>query len=233
MKKLTLYKLLVFNLLMCFGAIGQSEKIVCVGAHPDDPETGMGGTLAKYIAEGHDVYIIYLTTGEAGIANLSHKKAATIRKKEAECANEVLGTKSIFLGQIDGQTIYTPKWENKLNEILRKINPDIVYTHWPVDSHRDHQIASLLTYQNWLKMDKHFDMYYFEVCTDYQTMGFKPTDYVDITAYQEIKKAAVDCHTSQKPEEIYHDPHCNHFGMMKKRGEEMGVSAAEAFIRLY
>jgi LmbE family N-acetylglucosaminyl deacetylase len=225
-------KLFIFNLLICFGTMGQSKNIVCVGGHPDDPETGMGGTIAKYVAEGHQVYIVYLTTGEAGIPNLSHKKAAKIRKKEAECANEVLGTKSIFLGQIDGQTIYTPKWEDKLNEILLEIEPDKVYTHWPVDSHRDHQIASLLTYQNWLKMAKRFELYYFEVCADNQTMGFSPTDYVDVTAFQKIKKLAVDCHTSQKPEEIYHDPNCNHFGMMKKRGGEMGVDAAEAFIRL-
>jgi LmbE family N-acetylglucosaminyl deacetylase len=225
-------KVSVIVSLVCFTSFAQSKRIVCVGAHPDDPESGMGGTIAKYISEGHQVTIIYLTTGEAGIPELSHKKAAEIRKKEAECANEVLGTKSIFLGQIDGATEYTRDWEKKLEAILGELKPDIVYTHWPIDSHRDHQIASLLTFENWIKMDKGFDLYYFEVCANSQTMGFNPTDYVDITSFQEIKKRAVDCHVSQDPEAIYFDKDCNHFGMQEGRGKEIGVEAAEAFIKL-
>lgn len=227
------WKVLVFCFcLSATAAFAQIKNIVCIGAHPDDPETGVGGTLAKYISEGHKVTIIYLTTGEAGIQGTSHTKAAEVRKKEAECANEVLGTTSIFLGQIDGDTKYTPEWEKKLELILRELKPDVVYGHWPVDSHRDHQIASLLTYQSWLRMDRAFQLYYFEVCANSQTMSFRPTDYVDITAFQEIKKKAVDCHVSQDPEAIYFDKDCNHFGMQQQRGKEMGVEAAEAFVKL-
>ncbi len=48
-------------------------KVVCVGGHPDDPESGCGGTLARFSAAGHDVTIIYLTRGEAGIPGKSHQ----------------------------------------------------------------------------------------------------------------------------------------------------------------
>ena len=66
-------------------SLGFSEKlsrplnIVCVGAHPDDPESGCGGTLAKFVAAGHAVTIIYLTRGEAGITGKSNDEAAAIR----------------------------------------------------------------------------------------------------------------------------------------------------------
>ena len=40
--------------------------VVCVGAHPDDPESGCAGTLARYAGAGHRVTIVYLTRGEAG-----------------------------------------------------------------------------------------------------------------------------------------------------------------------
>lgn len=40
-------------------------KVVCVGGHPDDPESGCGGTLARFSELGHRVTIIYLTRGEA------------------------------------------------------------------------------------------------------------------------------------------------------------------------
>ena len=73
-----------------------SKKIVCVGGHPDDPESGCGGTLAKLVNAGHDVSIIYLTTGEAGIEGKSHAEAAAIRKQEAINACTVLKTKPIL-----------------------------------------------------------------------------------------------------------------------------------------
>lgn len=73
-----------------------SRKIVCVGGHPDDPETGCGGTLAKLAKAGHPVTIIYLTTGEAGITGRSHSEAAAIRKQEAINACRVLNAKPVF-----------------------------------------------------------------------------------------------------------------------------------------
>src|SRR5690348_14957761 len=66
------------------------KKIVCVGGHPDDPESGCGGTLAKLAARGHDVTIIYLTTGEAGIPGTANDDAARIRKQEAIDACKIL-----------------------------------------------------------------------------------------------------------------------------------------------
>lgn len=50
------------------------KKVVCVGGHPDDPESGCGGTLAKLARQGHDVTIIYLTTGEAGIEGCAYRE---------------------------------------------------------------------------------------------------------------------------------------------------------------
>src|SRR5436853_1917350 len=80
-------------------------KVVCVGGHPDDPESICGGTLAKFAAAGHDVTIIYLTRGEAGIEGRSHDEAADIRSKEAIAASKILNAKPVFAGQIDGDTI--------------------------------------------------------------------------------------------------------------------------------
>src|SRR5437867_2446051 len=79
-------------------------KIVCVGAHPDDPESGCGGTLARYAEAGHTVSVIYLTRGEAGIAGRTHAEAARIRTAEAEAACKILGARPTFAGQIDGAT---------------------------------------------------------------------------------------------------------------------------------
>lgn len=202
-------------------------NIVCVGAHPDDPESGCGGTLAKFASAGHNVTIAYLTRGEAGIEGKSHNESASIRTKEAEAACKLLNTKSAFLGQIDGDTQVNNEWINKVSEFIQNEKPDVVFTHWPIDEHKDHQAASLLTIQAWVRAKKKFKLYFFEVCLGEQTMTFHPTDYVDITSQQETKRKAVFCHTSQDPPAIYT---CGHDIMEKFRGKEIGVMAAEAFI---
>jgi hypothetical protein len=71
-------------------------------------------------------------------------------------------------------------------------------------------------------------LFFFEVLSGIQTAVFNPTDYVDIEATQELKRTAVFCHTSQKPDEIYAEGHAD---MEVTRGREIGVKAAEGFVR--
>ncbi len=205
------------------------KKIVCVGGHPDDPESGCGGTLAKLRNAGHGVTIIYLTTGEAGIPGKSHGEAAAIRKQEAINACKVLDAKPVFAGQIDGDSVVNNEWVEKIKGLIMEEKPDIVFTHWPLDSHKDHQSASLLTIQSWIREPQQFTLYFFEVCTGEQSLIFHPTDYVDITDTQEQKRKAVYCHVSQDPPGIYQ---CGHAAMEDFRGRELGVAAAEAFVRM-
>jgi LmbE family N-acetylglucosaminyl deacetylase len=205
------------------------KKVVCVGGHPDDPESGCGGTLAKLVNLGHEVTIIYLTTGEAGITGKSHDEAATIRKQEAINACKVLNAKPVFAGQIDGAAIVSNETLQYLQNLVNDEKPDIVFTHWPIDSHKDHQCASLLTIQTWIRSSSKFTLYFFEVCAGEQTLGFHPTDFVDITDTQELKRKSVYCHVSQDPPGIYG---CGHAAMEDFRGRELGVKAAEGFVRM-
>jgi LmbE family N-acetylglucosaminyl deacetylase len=211
------------------GATVKKMKIVCVGGHPDDPESGCGGTLAKLSSLNNDVTIIYLTRGEAGITGKSHDEAAAIRSQESLAACKILNVKAAFAGQIDGDTVVNNEWISKMQQLIASEKPDIVLTHWPIDSHKDHQAASLLTIQTWMRSKEKFELYFFEVCAGQQTLVFRPTDYVDISDVQEQKRKAVFCHTSQDPDGIYS---CGHASMEDFRGREMGVKAAEAFVHM-
>src|SRR2546421_109560 len=82
-------------------------KIVCVGGHPDDPESGCAGTLARYSDLGHGVTVIYLTRGERGISGKSLDEAARIRTLECETACKIIGARPVFAGQIDGAADFT------------------------------------------------------------------------------------------------------------------------------
>src|SRR5881227_3899830 len=86
------------------GVTSHSLNIVCIGAHPDDPETGCGGTLARLANEGHRVSIVYLTRGEAGIRNGDPVATSQLRTAEAIRGATLLGAEALFANQIDGAT---------------------------------------------------------------------------------------------------------------------------------
>jgi LmbE family N-acetylglucosaminyl deacetylase len=228
--KLRIYFQLLL-LLITFLGKGQTKRVVCIGAHPDDPESGCGGTLAKYVQKGDSVFVVYLTLGEAGIEGESYAHAANIRTQEAFCAAKVIGYKALFFGQTDGATVVNNEQVAKFTELLDQLKPSIVYTHWPVDSHKDHQIASLLTTQAWYAAKQKFEVYFYEVCAGYQTTLFNPTHFEDITLTVALKEKAIRCHISQKPDQILFDKYCNHAFMQSFRGQQAAVPMAEAFIK--
>lgn len=203
--------------------------IVCVGAHPDDPESGCGGTLARYAAAGHRVTIIYLTRGERGIPGRALDEAARIRTAEAEQACRILGATPLFAGQIDGATEVNAREIDRMVSLVRPAQPDTVFTHWPIDSHPDHQAASLLAIRAWYALKQSFPLYFFEVNAGSQTIAFRPTTHVDVTATRDAKKRALAAHQSQRGDEIYR---MHHEPMEMFRGREIGTTAAEAFVRL-
>src|SRR5216110_47015 len=98
--------------------------VVCVGGHPDDPESGCGGTLARYAALGHAVTIVYLTRGERGIDGKSLDEAARIRTAESETACRIIGAKPVFFGQIDGATEFTRAHVEAMSRLLADERPD-------------------------------------------------------------------------------------------------------------
>jgi LmbE family N-acetylglucosaminyl deacetylase len=184
--------------------------------------------MALWADAGHTVTAAYLTRGEAGIKGKSHSEAARIRTGEAEDACRILGAHPVFMSQVDGSTVIDESRYEEVYRFLEDENPDIVVTHWPIDTHRDHRICSLLVYDAWLRLQRSFSLYYFEVMSGLQSQNFQPTQYIDITSVAERKHRACFAHESQGIREEYPNDH----GQMEIfRGLEAGYSLAEAFIR--
>jgi LmbE family N-acetylglucosaminyl deacetylase len=202
-------------------------RVLVVGGHPDDPESGCGGTIARYAEAGHAVAVLYLTRGEAGIEGRTHDEAARVRTAEAERACAALGASPRFAGQVDGDSRVDAAAYDAVRALFDELRPDVVLTQWPVDTHRDHRAASLLAYDAWLRAGRRAALGYYEVLTGDQTQLFRPTDYVDITSVARRKRDAVFAHASQKPEEWYPA----HERMARFRGMEHRCELAEAFVR--
>ena len=211
------------------GAMKRVLNVVCVGGHPDDPESGCAGTLARYAQLGHSVTVIYLTRGERGIRDKGLDDSARIRSAESETACKIIGAKAMFFGQIDGATEITRAHVEAMTKLLSTEKPDVVFAHWPIDTHMDHQVASMLTIRACMGLRQKPHIYFFEVNSGSQTQGFFPNTYVDISAVLEAKKNALFAHVSQNGPGIWKD---HHEIITIWRGREAGVRAAEAFVHL-
>lgn len=204
------------------------KKVLVIGAHPDDPESMCAGTMLKLKAMGAEVVAVYLTSGEAGIVGKTHEQARIIRQAEARKACEVLGVRAVFLTQTDGNAEVNKERYAEMKALIEAEQPDMVITHWPIDSHRDHRVCSILVYDAWRMTGRGFDLYYSEVMTGMQTQNFTPSLWVDVTDYRDKKIEAYLCHESQELEgavKEYHDT------MERMRGMECQAKYAEAFVQ--
>src|SRR5437660_12888375 len=204
-------------------------KVVGIGGHPDDPESGCAGTLARYSELGHSVTVIYLTRGERGIRDKSLDEAAKIRSTECEAACKIIGAKPLFFGQIDGATELNAAHVSAMTKLLSSENTDVLFAHWPIDTDMDHQVASFLAIRAWMSLRQRAQLYFFEVNTGSQSEGFLPNTYVDISPVVEKKKSSLFAHVSQDGQGIWRQ---HHEVIAKWRGPEAGVTAAEAFVHL-
>ena len=200
-------------------------KIVVVGGHPGDPECGCAGTIARYTELGHDVVLLYLNRGEGFCGPAPLSRCAAIRTAEAEKACRILKARRAFADQYDGNAIVDNAHYDAFSSKIAEENPDVAFTQWPIDHHRDHRAASLLTLDAWLKAGKSFALYYYEVAED--TMMFSPADYVDISSVESRRRAACYAHVSQQPDKWYP----KQVEVTRFRGSTSGFSQAEGFLR--
>ena len=197
-----------------------------LGAHPDDPDSGAGGLIALLSERGHEVIVISFTKGELTGRTYNIEENARINEIEAKMAFKLLGANILFLGFKDGNVWVTKEALNQVRSIMMKFKPNIVITHWPVDSHSDHRSVGILTIGVIRSLEFKPMLYFYEVMTGLQTHCFIPEIYVDITSKVEIKKKACYMHKNCFPERWYPV----HEKMMRFRGLEMGVEYAEAFV---
>ena len=120
-------------------------RLLAVFAHPDDESMGMGGTLAKYAAEGVETYLICASRGERGWFGPEEENPgleALGRRREQELENAVreLGVKGLyFLDYVDGEVDRADPLEaiRKIVMYIRRIMPQVVVT-FPPDGNYGH-----------------------------------------------------------------------------------------------
>jgi len=110
------------------------ERVLVVSAHPDDPDFGSGGTIAKLVKDGSRVTYVIVTDGSQGGEDPKQKDSdlIAIREKEQRAAARVLGVKKVeFLGYKDGHLSHDLKLRHDIVRMIRKYRPELVITHIP------------------------------------------------------------------------------------------------------
>jgi len=217
-------------------------NILAIGAHPDDLEISCGGTLIRYVRQGHKVSMCCVSSGDMGHAIIMPDELRQIRRSEAENAAGVIGADFYYLDSDDGYIESSDKDSRELLiEVIRKTQPDVLITHNHDDYMRDHIHASSLVYDaSFVATFPHYitesdhtanfpSVFYMDTLAG---IGFIPTEYVDISDVIEQKLKALACHESQIKWMLDHDridfldfvKTCN-----KYRGLQASVKYAEGF----
>ena len=198
-------------------------RVVVFGAHPDDPESGAGGLIAMLTQTGNEVICAYGTSFRGGrtINGASEKE---VRQREACAACKLLGATPKFFDYAHERLAADAPTLEGVRAWLDEVKPDVVVTHWPLDTHPNHCAVASLVWQCYRRSGG-WNLYFFEVETNRQSIGFRPELYLDVENVRELKRRALGCHVSQQPEDVW----ALHEAMHRQRGTECGVRYAEAY----
>jgi len=189
------------------------RTLLVITAHPDDESFPMGGTLAKYAAEGVRVVLVSATRGEAGIPGLSAAETACRREAELRAAARTLGVNRLeFLDYMDGEFDRADEEQviAKLLDIFRQEDPEVIITFGPdgISGHPDHVATHRFVTRAFDRAHRPGRLFYLMPSeATQQGCGIPPTAAVaggpvaaiDIGALAVTKVRAIQAHASQYP----------------------------------
>ena len=163
----------------------RSTRVLAVGAHPDDIELGAGATLLQLQKAGWELGLLVITNGSLG-------GNADVRKDEQNSAAEKLGAR-LYWGELqDGEIQDSTDTVRLIERHVREFRPDLVFVHWPEDTHQDHRNLARAT-KSACRSIRNFHFY-----EGPSSEGFEPTNYVDFNNdHLERKMDLLSCHHSQ------------------------------------
>lgn len=208
----------------------KKNKILVVGAHPDDEILGVGGTILRHIAKGDDVYVLIVTKPYTPYWTEEYiKKKEDAQKK----VDEFLGIKKRFnldLPTVKLNTIPMGELNQMIGDIIFFVKPSIIYTHFEGDLNLDHSFV-FHACQVACRPPRRITLISFETLseTEWGTSMFSPNTWINITDFIDKKIEAMKIYDT----ELREFPHPRSLKgiriLAQKRGSEACLEFAEAF----
>jgi LmbE family N-acetylglucosaminyl deacetylase len=116
-----------------------TQRVLAIGAHPDDVELLAAGTLVLLNEAGWHVHLATMTPGDCGSANLDREAIAAIRREEARRSAAMIKAGYTCLEARDFQVFLGDDLVRRATALIRAVAPDLVLTHAPSDYLADHE----------------------------------------------------------------------------------------------
>lgn len=209
-------------------------KVLVFAPHNDDEVLGVGGTIAKYADEGHEVYVCEVTSGK-------NKERRIEIRNEALAAHKILGvTDTIFLDlpTVGLSNISTKELNDPIQKIVDDIKPNIAFIPHKGDMHLDHKMVaeSAMVALRPVSNPQLKAIYSYETLSETEwnipsvDNLFIPNVWIDITNTISTKIEAMKCYQSQ----LYEFPYPRSLeaikALSKLRGSTVCVNNAESFM---
>ncbi len=165
--------------------VARGERVLAVGAHPDDVEIGVGGILAAHRARGDDVTILTMSSGAVG-------GDETLREDESRAAATLLGAGIVFGRLEDTRLGHEAGLVGAIEGVVRDVAPDIVYTHGSADLHQDHAAVHHATMVACRRVGR---VYGYQ--SPSSTVAYAPKRFIPIDEQLALKLASIACYRSQ------------------------------------
>jgi LmbE family N-acetylglucosaminyl deacetylase len=222
-------------------------NILVISAHPDDVEINCAGTLKKFIDRGDRVTMCNLCNGDLGHMVYMPPELAVMRLKESKKSAAIIGAEHICADFGDLMLYHQDKSSrDRVVDVIRQTNPELIITHSPDDYMADHVAASKLAfdasfcaslphYETGKKAENIVDICPIYYMDNLGGFGFVPTEYVNISDVIDIKLQMLSCHESQLKWMLEHDKidfseTVRTYSRM--RGLQAGVTYAEGFVQM-
>lgn len=202
---------------------GKNKKILILAPHTDDGEFGCGGTIAKLIEDGHDVYYAAFSACQQSVLP---QFPSDILITEVKAATKILGIKpeNLILFDYDVRTFGYHRQEilDDLIKLRTEINPDVIFMPEKNDVHQDHKTIA----EEGLRAFKFASVLSYEL--PWNNITFTTSSFVHLSEEQvQIKIDALQAYQSQA-----HRPYSDEdfiLSLARIRGVQIGTKYAEAF----
>jgi LmbE family N-acetylglucosaminyl deacetylase len=224
----------------------EPDSILVVTPHPDDSESGAGGTIARWCAEGKKVVLVVCTNGDKGTSDRSVRPEdlAKIREEETLNAGKVYGlSEVVFLRMPDQGLEDNVEFREKIVRQIRTHKPRVILTvepDRPYLRHRDHAMAGRVTLDAVFPYSRDHLAYPQHLAEGLEPHRVEeiwffraenPDTFVDVTDHFETRQNALHCHLSQVGERSEERDDRSR-DRLAEVGEKIGVPLAEQFKRI-
>jgi len=160
----------------------RNKVAIAIGAHPDDIEFYMAGTLLLLKKAGYETHYLTVANGSCGSAEYNASTTRSIRNTEARAAAKLLGAQFHSSLCDDLEILYKPDLLRGVAAAIRDVKPGIVLTHSPQDYMEDHMIASRLA----------VTAAFARGMPNFKTVPSKPAADCDLTIYHALPHGLCD-----------------------------------------